>query len=99
MAAQNDADSADGDREALLARIAANVRRLRADRGWTQADAARRCADMATPYLQLIERGGVNLTAGTLARLARGFGVDASELVAPAEPMPPRKPGRPPREE
>lgn len=53
---------------------------------------------MATPYLQLIERGGVNLTVSTLVRLARGFGVDAAELIAPSEPMPPRKPGRPPRD-
>ena len=78
-----------------LARIAANVRRLREARGWTQEEAAFQCDDLASPLLRRIELAASNVTALTLTRLAEGFGVDIAELLAPVEVPPPRKVGRP----
>lgn len=85
--------------QAALTRVATNLRRLRAARGWTQEEAARRCADMAPQYLQLVEREGANLTLSTLARLADGFGIDIADLLLVGEPLPPRVVGRPRKRE
>ncbi len=80
----------------LLGRIGANVRRLREAKGWTQEEAAFQCDDLAAPLLRRIELGSTNVTAITLSRIAEGFGVDASELLAPVEALPAkRKAGRP----
>lgn len=83
----------------LLGRIAANVGRLRAAKGWTQEEAAFRCDGMATYVFQCVESAKTNITATTIARLAEGFDVDPQELLAPLPPPPPRKPGRPRRVE
>ena len=88
-------EAADPAYRSALTRVATNLRRLRLARGWTQEEAARRCGDMATQYLQLIEREGVNVTVSTLSRLAQGFGVDIADLLAASEPLPPRAAGRP----
>jgi transcriptional regulator with XRE-family HTH domain len=69
---------------ALLDRLAANLRRMRAERGWTQEAAAARCADMAPYVYRRIEGGHTNLTATTLARLAAGFEVELTDLLAAA---------------
>lgn len=80
----------------LLERIGANVRRLRDAKGWTQEEAAFQCDDLAAPLLRRIELGSTNVTAITLSRIAEGFAVDVSELLAPvATPPPKRKAGRP----
>jgi transcriptional regulator with XRE-family HTH domain len=78
----------------LISRLAANVRRLRAVRGWTQEEAADRCG-MATLVLQTAEGGRKNFTGTVVARLCKGFGVDVRDLFAPAAPLAQRKPGRP----
>lgn len=82
----------------LLARVAANVRRLREAKGWTQEDCAEKCGDMAPPLLRRIELASTNLTAVTVARLCEGLGVDVTELVAPGTPFVKRRPGRPAKE-
>ncbi len=78
----------------LLARLAANVRRLRSARGWTQEEAAHQCG-MTTAFFQSVEGEGTNPTGTTLARLADGLHADVSELLRETEPLPPRRPGRP----
>jgi transcriptional regulator with XRE-family HTH domain len=79
----------------ILARVAANTRRLREAAGWSQEEAAHQCGEMSTRLYQLVEVGLTNITAVTLGRLCQGFGVDAVTLLAPASPRPKRKPGRP----
>lgn len=78
----------------LLARLAANVKRLRDARGWTQEEAAHQCG-MTTAFFQSVEGETSNATATTLARLADGLGADVSDLLTRADPLPRRRPGRP----
>lgn len=78
----------------IITRVAANARRLREARGWTQAHAAVECS-MATFMLQTVESGRRNVSATTLARLCDGFGVDVQELLQPAAPLATPKQGRP----
>ena len=60
-------------------RVALAVRRVRADRGWTQEEAAHRCG-MSTRLFQNAEAGDANLTFTTIARLCDGLDVDVSAL-------------------
>ena len=53
--------------EAMVARVGANVRRLREARGWTQEECAYRCNDLGPALLRTIEAGRTNITAATLA--------------------------------
>lgn len=69
---------------AIVKRVAANVRRLRRERGWTQQRAAV-AAEMAKYQLQRVESGRYNVTATTLARLCDAFGVDVVDLVKPLD--------------
>ena len=64
------------------ARLAAAVRYLRTEKGWTQEEAAHRCG-MTTRLLQRVEGSEVNLTFTTLARLCEGLEVDAAQLLGP----------------
>lgn len=79
----------------ILARVAANTRRLREATGLSQEETAHRCAEMATRLYQMVESGRTNVTATTLGRLCQGFSVDVVALLAPATPLPKRKRGRP----
>jgi transcriptional regulator with XRE-family HTH domain len=79
----------------VVERIAANVRRLRDDRGWTQEHAADACDGLDTTVYRAIEAGRSNVTANTLSRLCEGFAVDVAELFAPAPPLVKRPRGRP----
>lgn len=81
--------------EEIVERVAANVRRLRETRGWTQEDAAHRCAGLHVTLYRMVEGGRANITATTLARLCAGFEVDVKELFVPAPPLVRRKRGRP----
>ncbi len=80
----------------LVARLAANTRKLREARGWTQAAAAEHC-EIAIYVLQTVEAGRENFTGTVVARLCDGFGVDVRVLFEPAAPLATRPRGRPGR--
>lgn len=82
---------------AIVGRIAANVRRLRETRGWTQAELAFRADNMEVVALQGIERGDANATVVTISRLCDALDVDVRELLEPADAPPRRARGRPPK--
>lgn len=65
--------------------IASNLARLRADKGLTQAQLARR-AHLSRVALGKIERGEVTPRSGTLSELARALRVPLRELVSHVEP-------------
>lgn len=65
----------EAERQKLLEHIAANVRRLRCERGITQAVLAER-VDVDPRTVQNVERAAVDVTATTLVALARELGVN-----------------------
>lgn len=79
----------------ILRYIAANVRRARHHRGWTQETLAEK-SDIDPRYLQSVERGAANLTISFLVALADALGVDERVLLDRAV-LPRARPGRPPR--
>jgi transcriptional regulator with XRE-family HTH domain len=81
----------------ILATVAANVRRLREERGLSQVDCATLCGGMSTYQLHLVETAQANFTASVLAQLCDGLGVEVADLFVPAAPMAKRKRGRPPK--
>jgi transcriptional regulator with XRE-family HTH domain len=64
----------------LTTTLAANLRRLREERGITQEEASARCELPLRTY-QLCETGRANAALVTLGRLAAGFEVQAAELL------------------
>ena len=69
-----------------LARVAANVRRLRRKRKLTQAELAER-ASVDLRYLQRVEAAKVHAGVGYVAALAAALGVEPGELFAVVEPV------------
>lgn len=72
--------------EAQSGVIASNLARLRADRGLTQAELAKK-AHLSRVALGKIERGEVVPRSDTLSGLARALRVQLRELVSPVEPV------------
>ena len=72
-------------------RFKKKLRVLRKARGWTQEIAAEKCG-VGYKLFQLYELG-VKQNPGllTLEKIARGFRLDVSELLAPNSPLPARK--------
>lgn len=66
------------------AQFAANLRRLRLDRGLTQEDLSDAVAIRASEISRL-ERGGRDPQLLTIVRLARGLGVTPAELLTGIE--------------
>jgi len=66
----------------LAERIAARVRALREERGWSQAELARRC-ELAPPNLHRLESAAHVPSTATLVRVAAGLGVPLEQLLAP----------------
>ena len=60
--------------------VAANVRRLRNARGWTQEDLADRVG-LSARYVGQIERAQSSMSVTVLGRLADALKVNAAELV------------------
>ena len=77
----------------FLASIAENLRRIRTERGLTQAQVAERCGmDLRT--VQRLESGTYNARLNALGLLCVGLELSAAELVSPTATAPPRKAGR-----
>lgn len=66
------------------ARFGAILQRLRLQRGWSLATAARRCG-MNPNHLGVLEKGGNMVGLATLLELADVYGVEASEIVREVE--------------
>ena len=64
----------------IRARLAANLKRLRAEKGWSQEDYADR-AGIHRTYVSDIERGKRNPTITVVEKLAAPFGVPAGNLL------------------
>jgi transcriptional regulator with XRE-family HTH domain len=82
---------------AVCRSIAANVRRERERRGWTQEQLGE-AADLAPRYVQRIETGRINPRAVVVAALADALGIDPGRLFRPAK-LSERRAGRPPKPE
>lgn len=80
---------------AICESIAANIRRERLRRGWTQ-ERLGEAADVAPRYVQRIETGRINPSAVVLAAIAEALGVSPGKLFRPAK-LGERPEGRPPR--
>lgn len=66
----------------IAKRLGKTINALRLHRNWTQEECAANLG-IATAYLSRVERGVVNVTLRNLVRMAQGFNVDVSELLAP----------------
>ncbi len=75
--------------------LAANVRRLRQERGWTQHELALE-AELEPRSIRAVEGAKTAPRLDTIVRLADALGVDIGELFRPARLPNPTK-GRPPR--
>jgi transcriptional regulator with XRE-family HTH domain len=60
--------------------VAANLKRLRAKKQWSQEELADRCGLHRT-YIGAIERGERNITLNTLLEIANAVGVTSAELL------------------
>lgn len=60
--------------------VARNMRKLRADRGWSQEYLANETGLNRT-YLSAVERSEQNISIDNLYRVAKGFGVEAWILL------------------
>ena len=63
----------------LQQRLAAGLKRIRAENDWTQERAAQECG-MSTRLYQRCEAGDSNVTLTTLARICSGFQIDPADL-------------------
>jgi transcriptional regulator with XRE-family HTH domain len=61
-------------------RLSDNLKRLRAARGYTQADLAQICG-LAPSYISDVEQATVNITIANLETLARGLDCTEAELL------------------
>lgn len=76
--------------------VGRRIAELRVAAGHTQAEIAERLG-VSDQWIRHLEGGRANLTLASLARVARVFGVDPSELLKPPAVRARRRPGRPKR--
>lgn len=70
--------------EALAGQLGALIRKLRLERGYSQAGFAETCK-LERAYMGMIERGEVNISVRTALKIARGLDVTLSELFGELE--------------
>jgi transcriptional regulator with XRE-family HTH domain len=67
--------------------IAANVRSLRLEKGWTLEYLGKK-AKLGPPYLSRLEKTqNVNVTTDNIEAIARALGISPAELVSPSRPV------------
>ncbi|MBK3811593.1 helix-turn-helix transcriptional regulator [Paraburkholderia aspalathi] len=59
--------------------LASSLRRLRAERGWSQEELAARCA-LDRSFLAHVERGARNISIDNIEKLAHALGVRIADL-------------------
>ncbi|MBU7440929.1 helix-turn-helix domain-containing protein [Paraburkholderia fungorum] len=59
--------------------LASSLRRLRAERGWSQEELAARCA-LDRSFLAHVERGARNISIDNIEKLAHALGVKIADL-------------------
>lgn len=64
----------------LLLTLAANIRQLRTERGWSQEQFASK-ANLHRTYIGAIERAERNITLASLQQIADALGVDPVSLL------------------
>lgn len=67
----------------VLVTLGQTIRRIRCERGLSQEELAS-LAEIDRSYMSVVERGGQNLGAMTLSRIARALGISMSELMLEA---------------
>jgi transcriptional regulator with XRE-family HTH domain len=72
------------DEESLAGDLGSLVRRLRLERGYSQAGFAEACK-VERAYMGMIERGEVNVSVRTAFKIARGLGLTLAELFMQLE--------------
>ncbi len=70
--------------EALAGQLGTLIRRLRSERGYSQAGFAEVCK-IERAYMGMIERGEVNISVRTALKIARGLDLTLSELFGELE--------------
>ncbi|MCL5098837.1 MAG: helix-turn-helix transcriptional regulator [Candidatus Omnitrophica bacterium] len=65
--------------------VAANLRRLRLQLGWSQEVCAEKCGLHRT-YIGAVERGERNITLATLDAIAAALKVSPTDLLTKAQP-------------
>jgi transcriptional regulator with XRE-family HTH domain len=83
------------DYESTRISLAANLVRLRAQRGWSQQEAAN-AANIDLKHFQKLEYSLLNPSLRTLVSVALAFGVPVGRLLHRARPVAKRPVGRPP---
>ena len=68
--------------EKLQRRIGKRIKELRKEKGLEQQELAAEC-NLEKTHMSRIEAGKQNLTLKMLQRIAKGLGVDVSELFVP----------------
>ena len=72
------------DEATLVARLGATVRRLRLERGFSQAGFAEACK-LERSYMGLVERGEANISVRTALRISRGLDIGLSAFFSEVE--------------
>ena len=67
-------------KSAILKRFGETVKRLRAQKGWSQEDLAAKCGLHRT-YIGSIERGGRNVSLLNIEKIAKALGIREKDLV------------------
>ncbi len=75
------------DEEALAAKLGATVRRLRLERGFSQAGFAGACK-LERAYVGMIERGEVNISVRTALKISRGLDLGLAAFFHEVERQP-----------